>query len=174
MNYDKLFEELYDTYYDSVYKYIYSSVKNKWNAEDVISTVFTKIYQNREKIINVEGSKNWVFRIAHNCIIDFYRVNSKIIPIEEFLDRGRIDEGYEEVLIKDQFAQVKKIIDQFPEETKNMIRLRYYGGLKFREIAETIDISENTVKSTVARAIKKIKKSYFNMIGGDINEKRQV
>jgi RNA polymerase sigma-70 factor, ECF subfamily len=172
MDYEKLFEQLYDTYYNGVYKYIYVSVKDKWNTEDIISTVFIKIYNNREKIVDVEGSKNWVFRIAHNCIIDFYRKNSKVIPIEDFFDRGSEDTGYEKILVEDEFVPIKKIIDQFPEETKNMIHLRYYGGLKFREIAETINVSENTVKSTVSRAIKKIKKSYFSMIGGDISENR--
>lgn len=173
-NYEKLFEDLYDTYYNSVYRYIYAAVKDKWNTEDIISTVFTKIYSHREKIIDVEGSKNWVFRIAHNAIIDFYRKNSKIIPIEEFLDRGKEENGYEQVLIKDEFSKVKKIIEQFPEETQNMIYMRYYGGLKFREIAEATDISENTIKSTVSRAIKKIKKVYYSTLGGEVNENRRI
>lgn len=171
-NYDRLFEELYDTYYDSVYRYIYAAVKDKWNAEDIISTVFTNIYKHKEKINDVEGSKNWVFRIAHNTIIDFYRKNSKVIPIEEFLDRGNEESGYEQVLIKEEFNQVKKLIDQFPEDTKNMIYMRYYGGLKFREIAEATSISENTVKSSVSRAIKKLKKLCSSKLGGEVSENR--
>jgi RNA polymerase sigma-70 factor (ECF subfamily) len=162
------FEQLYDMYYDGVYRYIFVSVKNKWNAEDIISTVFTKIYENRDKIMDVGESKNWVFRIAHNAIIDFYRKNSKVIPIENFLDRGDEDFGYEDIVIRDEFNGVKKIIDQLPIETKEMIYLRFYGGLKFREIAETVNITENTVKSTISRAIKKIKKNYENSLGGDV------
>lgn len=172
LNYEVLFEELYDTYYNNVYRYIYAAVKDKWNTEDIISTVFTNIYRHREKIQDIEGSKNWVFRIAHNTIIDFYRKNSKVIPIDEFLDRGNEDSGFEHVLIKDEIRQVKKIIDEFPEDTKTMIYMRYYSGLKFREIAEATSISENTVKSTVTRAIKKIKKLYNNTIGGELNEYR--
>jgi SLAP domain-containing protein len=78
------FEKLYDTYYDSVYRYIYVCVKDKWNAEDIISTVFFKIYENRDKIQEVESSKNWVFRIAHNAIIDFYRKNGKVIVLDDW------------------------------------------------------------------------------------------
>ena len=48
-----------------------------------------------------------------------------------------------------------------------MLYLRFYGGLKFREIAETIDVAENTVKSTISRAIKKIKKNYEHSLRGD-------
>lgn len=162
------FEQLYDMYYDCVYRYIYVSVKNKWNAEDIIATVFTKIYENKEKITEVEESKNWIFRIAHNTIIDFYRKNSKVIPIENFFDRGDVDAGYENILIRDEFCEVKKIIDELPKETKEMLYLRFYGELKFREIAETVNITENTVKSTVSRAIKKIKKNYELSMGGDV------
>lgn len=166
------FERLYDTYYDSVYRYIFVSVKDKYNAEDIISTVFTKIYEHQDQIEEIESSKNWVFRIAHNAIIDFYRKNSKIIPIENFLDRGKEEEGYENILIKDEFTKVKKIIDELPESTKKMVYMRFYGGLKFREISELINVAENTVKSTVSRAIKRIRKNYENSLGGEISEKR--
>jgi RNA polymerase sigma-70 factor (ECF subfamily) len=162
------FEQLYDMYYDSVYRYIFVSVKNKWNAEDIIATVFTKIYENRDKIDEVEGSKNWIFRIAHNTIIDFYRKNNRIIPSESILDNGAEDFGYEDIVIRDEFNGVKEIIDQLPKETKEMIYLRFYGGLKFREIAAAINITENTVKSTISRAIKKIKKNYEHSLDNDI------
>ena len=162
------FEQLYDMYYNCVYRYIFVSVKNKWNAEDIIATVFTKIYENKDKITDVETSKNWIFKIAHNAIIDFYRKNSKIIPIESFLDRGDEDFGYENIVIRDEFDGIKKIIDTLPEDTKRMLYLRFYGGLKFREIAEAVDITESTVKSTISRAIKKIKKSYEHRLGGEV------
>lgn len=162
------FEQLYDMYYDCVYKYIFVSVKNKWNAEDIIATVFTKIFENKDKITEVEESRNWVFRIAHNAIIDFYRKNSKVITIENFFDRGVEDFGYEDVIIRDEFNEIKKIIDKLPEDTQQMIYLRFYGGLKFREIAATLNIPENTVKSIISRAIKKINKNYGQSLGGDV------
>jgi len=88
------------------------------------------------------------------------------------LDRGDEDFGYEDIVIRDEFNGVKKIIDQLPEETKKMLYLRFYGDLKFREIAEVVNITENTVKSTISRAIKKIKKIYEHSLGGDVIEKR--
>ncbi|MCB2307551.1 sigma-70 family RNA polymerase sigma factor [Clostridium estertheticum] len=159
------FEQLYDMYYDCVYRYIYVSVKNKWNAEDIIATVFTKIFENEDKITEVEASKNWIFRIARNTIIDFYRKNSKVTTSENSLDKGVEDFGYEYIAIRDEFNGVKKIIDRLPENTKRMLYLRFYGGLKFREIAEIVNVAENTVKSTISRSIKKIKKNYDHSLG---------
>lgn len=165
------FEKLYDSYYNSVYRYIYVCVKDKWNTEDIIATVFVKIYENRDKIQDVENSKNWVFRIAHNAIIDFYRKNGRVIPIEDFIDNASEEIGYDSVLIKDEFSAVKKFIDELPEETVNMINLRFYGGLKFKEIAVVLDKSENTVKSIITRALKKIKAQYEESLGGKVYER---
>ena len=162
------FEQLYDMYYDCVYRYIFVSVKNKCNAEDITATVFTKIFENKDKITEVEASKNWIFRIAHNNIIDFYRKNNRIIPSENFLDIGDEDFGYEYIIIRDEFNGVKKIIDQLPEDTKKMLYLRFCGGLKFREIAKTVNIAENTVKSVILRAIKKMQKNYEHNLQDDV------
>jgi RNA polymerase sigma-70 factor, ECF subfamily len=165
------FEKLYDSYYNSVYRYIYVCVKDKWNTEDIISTVFFKIYENRDKIEDVEGSKNWVFRIAHNTIIDFYRKNGKVILIDEYMETASDEEGYDSVLTKDEFGRIKKYIEELPKETINMIYLRYYGGLKFKDIASVLNKSENTVKSVVTRALKKIRTSYEESLGGKAYER---
>lgn len=165
------FDRLYDSYYDGVYRYIYVCVKNKWNAEDIISTVFMKIYENREKIQEVETSKNWIFRIAHNAIIDFYRKNGRVIPIDDFIETPVDDEEYNNIIIKDEFLGVKKYLDELPEETRNIIYLRFYAGLKFKEIAEIVNKSESTIKSIVNRAMKKVKTSYEESQGGKVYEK---
>lgn len=165
------FEKLYDAYYDSVYRYIYICVKNKWNTEDIISTVFYKIFENQDKILDVENSKNWVFRIAHNTIIDFYRKNGKVIPLDDYMEMASDEEGYDSVLIKDEFVEIKKFIDELPKETIDMINLRYYGGLKFKDIASVLNKSENTVKSVITRALKKIRTSYEESLGGKAYER---
>jgi len=102
------FEQLYDMYYDCVYRYIFVSVKNKWSAENITAIVFTKIFENKEKITEVEASKNWIFRIAHYTIIDFYRINNKINYSENFLDIGADDFGYQNIFIRDEFNRLKK------------------------------------------------------------------
>lgn len=165
------FERLYDSYYDGVYRYIFMCVKDKWNTEDIIATVFMKIYENRDKIQDVESSKNWVFRIAHNTIIDFYRKNGKVILIDDFIESASEEDGYENILTKDEFSRVRKFIEELPQETVNMIYLRFYGGLKFKEIAEVVNKTESTVKSIVTRGLKKIRTSYERSLGGKVYEK---
>lgn len=74
------FEQIYDLYYDCTYRYIFIYVKNKLNTEDIITTVFTKIFENKNTITDVETSKHWILLIAHNTIIDFYKKNNKVLP----------------------------------------------------------------------------------------------
>jgi len=81
------FEQIYDMHYDCVYRYIFVSVKNKCNTEDIITTVFTKVFENKDKITDVERGKSWILRIAHNAIIEFYRKSSRVILSEDSLDK---------------------------------------------------------------------------------------
>jgi RNA polymerase sigma-70 factor, ECF subfamily len=164
------FEKLYDTYYNCIYRYIYASVKDKWNAEDIIATVFMKIYDARSKIQDIEGSKNWVFKIAHNTIIDFYRKNNKVICVNKFFEQGEEDAALEEVLIKDEFEKVNVQILRLPEEIQQIIYMRYYGELKYKEIAEVLNKPESTIKTIIYRTLENLKEMYE--IGGEVNEKR--
>lgn len=155
-----LFEELYKTYYNSVFRYIFVAVKNTWIAEDIIAEVFMKIYKHKEEIISVEASNRWIFRIAHNTLIDFYRKNSRVELVEEIIGESIDEFGYEYVLIKDEFEKVKVLLEDFSEETQKMVFMRFCSGLKFREIAEAFSMPENTVKCRVGRTIKKIREKY--------------
>lgn len=166
-NKDELFTRLYDRYYEGIYSYIFANVKDKWDTEDIVSVVFTKLYINREKIVYIEYSKSWIYRIAHNSIIDYYRSNKKVIPMNcilerSILERSVFEDGYENILIKEEFDEVFKIIEDFPTGTKKILELRFFEGLKFREISEATNISENTIKTTINRAVKRVKKIYEN------------
>jgi RNA polymerase sigma-70 factor (ECF subfamily) len=162
INSDKeiLFEELYKTYYSSVYRYIFVAVKNSWIAEDILAEVFMKIYKHKNEIISVEASNRWIFRIAHNSLIDFYRKNNRIELVEEIICEGIDDFGYEYVMIKEEFEKVKILLEEFSEETQKMVLMRFCSGLKFREIADAFSMPENTVKCRVSRTIKKIREKY--------------
>jgi RNA polymerase sigma-70 factor (ECF subfamily) len=159
------FEQLYDMYYDCVYKYIFVSVKNKLNTEDIMATVFTRIFEVQDKITEVKLAKSWIFRIAQDCIIDFYIKNNEVIPNENFLHMQNEKFQNEGITLRDELTEVKKAMDKLPEDSKKILYLRFYGGLDFREIAETVNIAETTVKSIIFRAIKKIKENHEYTLG---------
>jgi RNA polymerase sigma-70 factor (ECF subfamily) len=160
MDKEILFEEVYKAYYSSVYRYIFVAVKNSWITEDILAEVFMKIYKHREEIINVEVSNRWIFRIAHNALIDFYRKNNRVEFVDEIVGEGIDEFGYEYVMIKEEFEKIKILLEEFSEETQKMVFMRFCSGLKFREIAEVFSMPENTVKCRVSRTIKKLRERY--------------
>lgn len=157
---ETLFEEVYKAYYSGVYKYIHVSVKDSWLTEDILAEVFIKIYKHKNEITGVEESSRWVFKIAKNTLIDFYRKKNRVEEVEDCIDSSFYDFGYDYILIKDEYEKVKKIINTFPEETQRMVYMRFSSGLKFKEIADQLELSESTVKCKIIRTIKKVKKLY--------------
>lgn len=153
---DELFEQLYSEYNRVVYNYIYMSIKDQWKVEDLTSEVFIKVYRHRDKINDVQKSGKWLITIARNTLIDYYRKSYKEEPCEEIFLEGVDEFGYEDVIIKDEFASVRNLIMLMPEDVRKMIVMRYYYGMKFKEIGQKMNLTENAVKCRVSRTIKKL------------------
>ncbi|MFZ4563661.1 MAG: RNA polymerase sigma factor, partial [Bacteroidales bacterium] len=127
-----------------VFAYILMVVKDKELAEDLFQDTFIKVINTfRSGQYKEEGKFiQWVMRIAHNLIIDYFR-KSKRIPIIEnnddydIFDKVRIPvESVEEQLIMEQIHQdVKKLIEYLPVEQKEVLVMRHYGDMSFKDIA---------------------------------------
>lgn len=160
---EELFEKIYDTYYENVYRYIYSSVKDKKKTEEIIDEVFTKLYKNIDKIHDAAHSKAFVFKIAHSEINNFYGNNDKVISIKEFLGKEKEAKKFTNINRRNEISCVKDMIEQLPHETKDMINMRYYGNLKFKQIAEVTNTAEKETRHTIFKAVKKVSQMFDSM-----------
>ncbi|MEK3937139.1 RNA polymerase sigma factor [Sporosarcina sp. FSL W7-1349] len=79
------FIQLYDAYFDDVYRYVYVKTGNKWDAEDLVSDIFRKAFEKRSSLAKHPNQKAWLFMIARNTIIDFYR-KKKNVPIGDWME----------------------------------------------------------------------------------------
>jgi RNA polymerase sigma factor (sigma-70 family) len=150
-----------------VFAYILMVVKDKELAEDLFQDTFIKVINTfRSGQYKEEGKFiQWVMRIAHNLIIDYFR-KSKRIPIIEnnddydIFDKVRIPvESVEEQLIMEQIHQdVKKLIDYLPSEQKEVLVMRHYGDMSFKDIAEATDVSINTALGRMRYALINLRK----------------
>jgi RNA polymerase sigma factor (sigma-70 family) len=154
-----------------LYTYIYYKVLDKDLANDFFQDVFIKVIcVIKENRYNEEGKFIlWVKRIAQNLIIDYFRAKSKRQMIS---DSTYSEEGYsifdflqehsdniESVLIKNQiFEDLSKMILLLPENQQEIIRLRFYDNLSFKEIAEQTDCSINTTLGRVRYAVINLRK----------------
>lgn len=162
------FETLIHKYKARVYTYIFMIVKNHDLANDVLQDTFIKVMTSlRKKKYEDRGSLiSWIIRISHNLIIDHYRKEKRFPTISNtdteydiFNNSNFSDANIEEIIVKDQIENdVKKLIDTLPFEQKQVVLLRIYGDLSFKEISEMTNVSINTALGRMRYALINLRK----------------
>ena len=160
-------EKIIRRHKNRVFAYILMVVKDKELAEDLFQDTFIKVINTfRSGQYKEEGKFiQWVMRIAHNLIFDYFR-KAKRIPIVEnnddydIFDKVRIPvESVEEQLITEQIHRdVKKLIDYLPKEQKEVLVMRHYGDMSFKDIAEVTNVSINTALGRMRYALINLRK----------------
>jgi len=153
---------MYDEYFPKIYNYVFFKVLHRQSAEDIVSTVFLKVVENLDKFDEGKAPFNvWIFSIAHNALIDFYRIKKNTISIDNEDDPVEIPVDFEQQcdLIKDEERRILYgALTQTDIRTREIISLKYYGGFSIREIAAMLNINESTASTIHTRGISKLKK----------------
>jgi RNA polymerase sigma-70 factor (ECF subfamily) len=157
------FNILLNRHQSNVYSYIYFIVRSRELAEDIFQETFVKAIMTIKQGRYTENGKfrAWINRIAHNLIIDNYRQekNEQIISNDEcevdLFNNHKLSDGtIEDEMIKSQILMdVKKLIEYLPENQKEVLLLRYYQDLSFKEIADITGVSINTALGRMRYAI---------------------
>lgn len=157
------FDVLLRRHQDRIFNYILRIIKNEDIANDIFQETFVKAIQTIRQGRYTENGKfpAWISRIAHNLIIDFYRqeksANLQSADLEDVdvLNRKELcEETIEDSIISEQIREdVKYLIEELPSLQKEVLIMRYYQGLSFKEIAETTNVSINTALGRMRYAI---------------------
>lgn len=160
---NEAFDNLLKRYKDRIYSYIYRVVKNDDTANDIFQETFVKAIMTIKQGRYTENGKfpAWITRIAHNLIIDFYRQekseNMQSTDLEDVnvLNRKELCEStIEDMMVADQItSDVKQLISELPELQREVLNMRYYQNLSFKEIAELTGVSINTALGRMRYAI---------------------
>jgi len=164
---ESAFEVLLNRHKDRVYGYIKMMVKDKQLAEDIFQDVFVKaVLTMKRGQYNEEGKfLPWIMRISHNLIIDTFRKNKRFPTVDGGPDFDIFkvvrddDKNIDEMIVEGQIhADLKKLIEFLPEDQKNVLKLRHYCGLSFKEIAEETNVSINTALGRMRYALINLRK----------------
>lgn len=160
---NEAFDVLLRRHQDRVFNYILKIVKNEDVANDVFQETFVKAIMTIKQGRYTENGKfpAWITRIAHNLIIDFYRQekseNLQSCDVEEvdILNKKELSqETIEDTIITDQIHQdVKHLVTVLPESQKEVLLMRYYRNMSFKEIADATGVSINTALGRMRYAI---------------------
>ena len=162
------FDELLLRHQKNVFNYIYFIIRNREMAEDVFQETFIKAITTIKQGRYTENGKfrAWIMRIAHNLVIDYFRqersentVSNDETEIDLLNNANLCDETIEDRLVYGQILEdVKKLVLYLPQSQKEVLEMRYYQGLSFKEISEQTGISINTALGRMRYAILNIRK----------------
>jgi RNA polymerase sigma-70 factor (ECF subfamily) len=161
-------QKLIKKYENRLFSYIFMLVKDKQLADDIFQETFIKVintlnsgrYKDEGKFIQ------WAMRIAHNLVIDHFRKSKKVTFVENRYEESDVfenlfisDKSIEDKMVMNQiFSDVKKLMNNLPDDQREVLYLRCYAGLSFKDIAEQTEVSINTALGRMRYALINIRK----------------
>ncbi|MBT8321714.1 MAG: sigma-70 family RNA polymerase sigma factor [Eudoraea sp.] len=164
---EKALEVLINRHNQRITSFIYSKVMDRDIAEDIFQDTFIKVIKTLKKGTYSEEGKflPWVMRIAHNLIIDHFRKNKRMPRFEGneefniFSVLGDDKLNAEKQLIKDQIdSDLSKLIEELPDDQKEVLVMRIYRDMSFKEISENTGVSINTALGRMRYALINLRK----------------
>lgn len=157
------FDQLLKRHQNRIFNYILRIIKNEDIANDIFQETFVKAINTIRQGRYTENGKfpAWISRIAHNLIIDYYRqekaenLQSSDLTDVNILNRKELcEQTIEDIIISDQIREdVKSLIQELPDLQREVLEMRYYKNLSFKEIAEITGVSINTALGRMRYAI---------------------
>jgi RNA polymerase sigma-70 factor (ECF subfamily) len=151
---------LYEEYYDKIARYAYTCIGDRAGAEDLAGEVFLRALESlksyQERGIPMQA---WLFKIAHNLVIDHLRKTAKrqTVPI----DTVQIESDADPMTIADtniEFEKVTVAMRQLTQQQREILRLRFFGGLTSKEVGDILNKSDGAVREMQRSTIEKLRK----------------
>ncbi|MCQ2322066.1 MAG: sigma-70 family RNA polymerase sigma factor [Bacteroidales bacterium] len=162
------FKLLVDKYQDKVFSYIMMLVRDRQLADDIFQDTFLKIIRTiKAGAYNEEGKFiQFAMRIAHNLIIDYFRKSKRLPMVDptkddyDLIENARVtDPSVEERIVTEQiYSDLRTMIGFLPDEQREVLQMRMYADMSFKEIADATNVSINTALGRMRYAIINLRK----------------
>ncbi|MEX6627266.1 sigma-70 family RNA polymerase sigma factor [Tenacibaculum salmonis] len=157
--------QVWKKYADDVKYFILSKVKNTTATDDILQDTFIKIHTKLHTLKDITKLKSWIFTIARNAIIDYFKSTNKTFELANFETETIIKEE-----IHTEQDCLRGILKNLPKIYRDPLFLSDIKGLKQQEVADTLKQSLSTTKSQIQRARKLIAKGFMDCCGFVLNE----
>ncbi|WP_194768453.1 RNA polymerase sigma factor [Tamlana sp. I1] len=152
----KAFKLIFDTYFKRLYAFSLQYVEDKYAAEEIVENTLLKLWQKRDKLDKIDNLKSYLYTMVRNGSLDYIKKEKKFIRLDL--------KKHDAIALKDQFiieeetyAVLFQALENLPTKCRKVFELSCLEGVKYKDIAEDLQISINTVKSQRARAIELLK-----------------
>ena len=157
------FDVLLNRYKKSIHSYIFYIVRNNDLTEDIFQETFLKVIMTIKQGRYTDNGKfkAWITRIAHNLVIDNFRqernentISNDDVEVDLLNDMKLCDSNVEDNMVQEQvFSDIKKLVKHLPDNQREVLEMRYYQNMSFKEIADTTGVSINTALGRMRYAI---------------------
>lgn len=157
----EMFGCLYQTYIDRIYRYVYFRVADDNLAEDITAQIFLKVW---EKLESYQPGQSpfvaWIYRIAHNTVIDYYRAKKIVISIENArpVELSHDDEVDEKLDFQIQSQKLRAALGELTKEQRQVLVLKFVGGLSTSEIAKKLKKQAGAIRALQMRGLQGLAK----------------
>lgn len=152
---------LFDHYYPRVYRYVFAKLRNHQDAEDVASETFARVLRHLDRFKwKGNGFEAWLFRIASNLVIDHYRASGKEdvgVTMADALPTN-VETPEEMMLTQERAVELGDLIDQLPPDQREVVLLRFSGGLDSEAIGRLTKRNANAVRQLQFRALTNLRR----------------
>ncbi len=155
------FGQFYDIYVDKIYRFVYFKVNSEDDAKDLTSEVFLKTWQYIKADKAIKNLNAFIYMVARNCVIDFYRARSRKTENEEIISETHFNIAEDSLLLKkmndSEVAAVLVALSALKEEYREAIILHYLDELSVKEMSHILEKSPGAVRVLLYRALNALK-----------------
>ncbi len=156
----KSFDLLFDSYYERLCNYVTSIIQNNEVAEDIVQDLFANIWVNRKKMSVRVSFKSYLFRSSYNASLDYLKRLKVENKYQADISEQSPPSFNDSLEFLELLESMEESIEELPEQCKIIFKLSRFEQLKYKEIAQKLSISENTVDTQIRRALKKLREDF--------------
>lgn len=152
------FKVVYEEYFAKLSQFIFKMSRDENLAEELVQRTMIKVWEQRDKIILTTSLKSYLYKVSYNEYLMYLRTKSKFPNIEDAVIEA-IDEIEDEQDNQILLDKIRKEIDNLPPKCREVFILSKINGMKYKEIAEQLNISTKTIESHMTKALKQIREA---------------
>ncbi len=167
-------EQVWEAFHTPLHHFIRRRVSDETVAEDLLQEVFLKIHQHVENLKDVKRLESWIYQITRNAIIDHYRSQKQLAPLDAVDILDWPEELPDDDVVSELLPCVRAMVLALPNQDRQALILTEYQGLTQKELAARLGLSFSGAKSRVQRAREKLKQQLLTCCHFELDRRGHI
>ena len=159
----KSFDLLYHTFYNRLYSFVFSLIKIRTETEGIVQEIFIKLWESRNQLKKQSSFESFIFTIAYNTTISLLRKKATEQKYIDYIKSIQVETELptidEKIDLENINKSINEIIDKLPNRQKEVFNLKYFEDFSYKQIAQKLDISVNTVENHMVKSHRFLKQN---------------